>query len=301
MQQGEQKPMGPEALFSQWMASASSFWNDMAQTVKAQLQPEQAQAAPASEEAADNRQSIWESMMKNWEIMSRFILDPSGPQSMLKGFNTLPDMLMKMGQGTWEGWAQVQEKWARYAETYPKGDQAYSFKNLDREFLNRWTDVYEREFSRFYKIPQVGLVRFYLEDINDAVDKFNRCQAAITEFMHLLYLPVERSYGVLQDKISKMADSGELSEDPKKIYNLWVRILEGHYMTLFKSGEYTETMGKTINALNNYLAARKKVYEAMLQSLPVATEKDLDSLYEEIYHLKKRIRRLEKGNTPPVD
>ena len=301
MEQKEQKPMGPEALFSQWMASASSFWNNMAQTMMGQAEPSGLKTAPLSEESTDDRQAVWESTMKNMEIMSRFILDPSGPQSVLKGFTTFPDMLMKMGQGTWEGWAQVQEKWVRYTEAYPSGDQPYSFKNLDREFLNRWTDVYEREFSRFYKIPQVGLVRFYLEDINDAVDKFNRCQAAITEFMHLLYLPMERSYGVLQEKVSSMADSGELPEDPKKIYNLWVKILEGHYMTLFKSSEYTETMGKTINALNNYLTARKKVYEALLQSLPVATEKDVDSLYEEIYDLKKRIRKLERDKATPSD
>ena len=97
----------------------------------------------------------------------------------------------------------------------------------------------------------------------------------------------------MQDKLSKIAENGDLPEDSKYYYQMWIRTLEGHFMTLFQSNEYTETMGKTLDAMNQFLSARQEVMEDMLQSVPVVTYKDMDELYKEIYQLKRRIRELE--------
>jgi polyhydroxyalkanoate synthase subunit PhaE len=65
-------------------------------------------------------------------------------------------------------------------------------------------------------------------------------------------------------------------------------------MTLFQSDPYVETMGKTLDALNQFLAARNAVLEDALKILPVSTHRDMDEINREIYQLKKRIRTLEK-------
>ena len=33
-------------------------------------------------------------------------------------------------------------------------------------------------------------------------------------------------------------------EDPKAYYQMWIKILEGHYMTLFQSPDYVKTLGE---------------------------------------------------------
>jgi polyhydroxyalkanoate synthesis regulator phasin len=80
---------------------------------------------------------------------------------------------------------------------------------------------------------------------------------------------------------------------------MWIKILEGHYMTLFQSQDYNQTMARTLEALNQFLAARRDVFEDALKLLPVSTYRDMDEVNREIYQLKRRIRTLEKKLQPP--
>ena len=98
----------------------------------------------------------------------------------------------------------------------------------------------------------------------------------------------------MQEKLAELSEAGELPEDPQKYYQMWIKILEGHYMTLFQSTEYVETMGKALDAMSEFSAAKNDLLEDMLAIFPVSTQKDTDDLYREIYLLKKRIKALEK-------
>ncbi len=119
-------------------------------------------------------------------------------------------------------------------------------------------------------------------------------QAAIAEFLQLLFLPMEKSIQAMQEKIAEMADEGLLPENPKVYYQMWIKILEGHYMTLLKSPEYTTKMDNTLGAFDNFIASKNEILQDFLQTLPVPTDKDMDELYQEIYQLKKRMREHEK-------
>jgi hypothetical protein len=119
----------------------------------------------------------------------------------------------------------------------------------------------------------------------------------MSEFFYLLYLPVEQATKVMQDSLDTMAKEDGLPENPKDYYHLWIRTLEGRYMILFKSKEYTQALGKTLNAMGDYMVARKRIVEDVLQTIPVPTHSEVDALYKEIYRLKKRIRALEKQNS----
>jgi hypothetical protein len=116
----------------------------------------------------------------------------------------------------------------------------------------------------------------------------------MAEFVSLLYLPVEKSFKVLQDKLQQMADEGKLPDKSKDYYRMWIKILEGHYMTLFKSPDYVHTVAKTLDAMGEFWIARRQLLQDALQMLPVSTHRDMDELYKEIYLLKKRLKGLEK-------
>jgi hypothetical protein len=75
---------------------------------------------------------------------------------------------------------------------------------------------------------------------------------------------------------------------------MWIKTLEGHYMTLFRSTEYTQAMSKTINAMEDYTVARHEIVQDYLQMFPVPTNEDMDEVYKEIYELKKKVKALEK-------
>ena len=201
-----------------------------------------------------------------------------------------------MMQAGLDGYFHLQRDWLERAGRIGKSTEAYKFENLDQGAFKALTELYEKEFKQFLNIPQMGLTRSYQERMNQVADKFNLFQATVGEFLYLLYLPIEKSSKVVQEKMTELADEGKLPEDSMDYYRMWVRILEGHYMTLFKSPEYTQTLGRTLDTMGEFAVARRQILQDAMQFLPVPTQKDMDELYKDIYLLKKRIRELEKKN-----
>jgi polyhydroxyalkanoate synthase subunit PhaE len=218
----------------------------------------------------------------------------------LKGFQTAPEISLRLLQTSADGFLELQRRWIERLKKIGMPSDAYSFSDLDSEFLNRWTDLYKNEFRQFLNIPQLGLTKFYQEKINQTLDKYNLFHAAMAEFLHLLSIPMERSFRVLQEKLAELTQTGKLPQDSKQYYQMWIKILEGHYMTLFQSSQYTETMSKTLDALGQFLAARNEVLEDAFKLLPVCTHRDVDEINREIYQLKRRLRALEKAQRDPT-
>ncbi|MGD8675578.1 MAG: poly(R)-hydroxyalkanoic acid synthase subunit PhaE [Desulfobacterales bacterium] len=220
--------------------------------------------------------------------------EPEAGKSILEGIQTLPEIVLKMTQTGWDGYFKLQQQWYERLSRIGQSTEAYRFDNLDQDAVSVWREIYEKEFRQLLFMPQLGLTRSYQERANKALDNFNLFQAAIAEFLQLLYLPMEKSTQVMQEKVAEMADEGQLPENPKVYYQMWIKILEGHYMTLLKSPEYTNKMDTTLGAFENFVASKNEILQDFLQTLPVPTDKDMDELYQEIYLLKKRMREHEK-------
>jgi hypothetical protein len=172
--------------------------------------------------------------------------------------------------------------------------EAYRFKDLEENPFRVWHEIYEKGMRRYFHIPQVGLTRGYQEKWNETIDKYNIFHTHAAEFLHLLGLPFERSMTHLQEKIGEMAETGAPPEDGNDYYQAWIKVLEGHFMTMFQEPEYVETLSNTITALSDYTSARNVMFEEMTGMLPIAKQSELDDLAREVHELKKRTRRLEK-------
>lgn len=144
------------------------------------------------------------------------------------------------------------------------------------------------------KMPQIGLTRNYQERAYDAVDKFAHYQTAIAEFLSVLNAPVEKSLGAMEEQLAELAKEGKLPESFKDYYNMWIETLEQHYMTLYKTPEYVECLGRTMDAVMEYKVAREKVLIDLLQNLPIPTNRDMNELYKEFYVLKKKVNAMAK-------
>ena len=228
--------------------------------------------------------------------MSVAMSEPETGKSIFEGIRVLPDIVLKMTQTGWDGYLKLQQQWYERLLRTGQSTEAYRFDNLDQNALSVWSEIYEKEFRRLLYMPQLGLTRFYQERANKALDQFNLLQAAMAEFLQILFLPMEKSLQVMQEKMAEMAEEGQMPDNPKVYYQEWIKILEGHYMTLLKSPEYTSKMHATLSAFENFVAAKNEILQDFLQTLPVPTDKDMDELYQEIYLLKKRMREYEKSH-----
>ena len=287
-----------EDMFTMWTQSMTDMWGGMLRlwfsndpsAAPGSARPE---SDPHQGTAERVRASV-EAALKNWESISAAMTAPESMQSLFQGAGAMPEILAKMAQTSFNGFLDMQQKMVERASRLGDHVDAYTFTDIDENLFRSWTDMYEKEFSRFFQIPKLGLVREYQERITQAVDAYNRHQATLNEFLRLLALPVSRSFTVLQEQVADLAEKGELPEDGRAYYDMWIKVLEGHYMTLFQTPEYMETLGKTLSSLSAYQTARNAVIEDMLSGLPVPVRSEIDELYEEVHRLKRRLRTLEK-------
>jgi polyhydroxyalkanoate synthase subunit PhaE len=281
----------PQAMLLEWLKSANQFW--------AQYTPNQKSAPyPGEAQEKESRKIIQEALLsisKGVSAITSMMSDPSAMEAVYRGFAVLPDITSTFLQTGIKGYSSLQKQ---FAEKMGKLGiaEAYNFDKLDQEVLQAWSDIYRKEISQYFNIPQLGLTRFYQERANQAIDKYNLFNNTLSEFLHLLSLPFDKSLKAMQEKIEELTKSGGLPEDTRVYYQMWLKTLEGHFMKLFKSTKYNEALGETLAAMDDYLEARNRIIQDMLQSLPIPTSKEMDDLYLEVYKLKKSVRKLEKAN-----
>jgi class III poly(R)-hydroxyalkanoic acid synthase PhaE subunit len=293
MNESQDETSHRESLLESWMRTSAEFWtgafSKWAKSIDASMQ---ASSPPQSPRVRG--QETWEAGIQALQVVASAMKQPEAAEGIFKGIGGIPYVMAKLVKPVWEAFFHLQQEWVERAGRIGKSTAAYNFGNLDQEVFSGWLEIYDKEFRQFLQIPQLGLARSYQERINDTLDKFNILQATMAEFFSILCLPMERSLKVLQDKLSEMEDSGKLPEKSQDYYRIWIKILEGHYMSLFKSSDYNQVMACALDALCQYITARSRIMEDALQFLPLPSHKDLDECYKDIYLLKKRVKALEK-------
>ncbi len=287
-------PLGMATMVNTWMKSMGDLWGNMAGQWRAT--PDQQSTDTKTGHGVNARaQAAMASALKNWQTMAGAMAAPESVASFFKGSGAMPEMLLKMAQTSSGSFLEMQEKMIQRVGRMGESVEAYQFQDIDENMFHAWTDIYLKEFQQFFQIPQLGLMRTYQEKANRVADKYNLFQSTLSEFLSLLGLPFGRSLQVMQEKLGELAEKGELSDDTKVYYNMWVKVLEGHFMTLFQTPEYVDTLTRTINALADFSAARNAALEDLLNMLPVAKKTEMDDMARELYELKKRLRRFEKA------
>jgi hypothetical protein len=299
MNEKSEDPFGMMSFVETWTKSISDLWGQtLNQTNKwtvSAAQNLQGEGGNSEQEPTEHHkgQEAMAAALKNWQNIAQAMTTPESVSSLMKGSGAMPEILMKLAHSSLNSLLEMQTITIQRLGRMGESAEAYKFSDLDENLFRLWSDIYEKEFQQFFNIPQLGLLRTYQEKANQAVDKFNLLQSQLSEFLRLLGLPFSRSFEVLQKKLAEMAEENELPEDPKAYYQMWIRILEGHYMTLFQTPEYVETMARTISSLADFTEARDATMEDFLGSLPVAKKTDMDEMARELYELKKRLRKLE--------
>jgi class III poly(R)-hydroxyalkanoic acid synthase PhaE subunit len=169
------------------------------------------------------------------------------------------------------------------------------FQNSHKEILDVWNRLYDQEIRKFFTIPQLGLAREHQEKINRFLDQWNMLQSAMAEFVHFLSIPLEKTQADFQEKLTELAKSNALPTDISGFYRIWLKILEGHYMTLFQSPDYGASLGKTLSAAAAWSRAKKAIVDDLLRQMSLPSSGHLDGVYQDLHELKKRVKSLEKA------
>jgi hypothetical protein len=275
----------------EWIQSAMNLWKKMAVS---QQESKDFFQAGTSFTGSKKTDQFFTSSMNMYHLILSSLFEPDNIDATMKKTDAISSASIEILKQVTESVMEMQKKWIERCIRIGKETKAYSFDDMDKELFTTWKNIYEKELQHFFQIPTLGLFRFYQERINIAIDKYNLFNESMSEFMFMLYVPFEKTAQVFQMEIEKKLAEGEFSNNFKEHYNQWIRILEGHFMSLLKSKEYTDVLNQTIQTYVQFKKAKDDVLIDFLQHVPVPTNKEMDELYKEIYELKRTVKALTK-------
>jgi len=292
----EEKKAGKDCFHEvskDWMEATCTLWGN---TFK--LQDELTGSLPSmwklytdSLSKSDKSVNLSDSLNK---FMISFYSDPSNLTIFSSTWEVLPLLVTSLSQNLIKFFTEVQNKLLSSFNRWNQEGAVLGFDDFRANIATLWKDMYESDFQKFFKIPQLGIGRNYQEQANSAMDTANKAMIAFSEFIGLLYIPVEKAGAVVMDELKKMMDNGQIPEDPKVIYTIWIKALEGHFMEMLQSSEYVNAMHSLIDTISDHKESKAKLVNAMLQQLGIPTNSEMDELYQELYTLKKRLKTVEK-------
>jgi hypothetical protein len=283
----------PEPLLAAWIKWTMDFWESMAQMGPGRCWSGEAAAPPAEAGEADSCLAA----LNLWQAFFSLLSEPGTVAAVFRGIKAPSEVILRIAQAGWRGYFYLHQQWLEGLDQEAAPPESDGFENLDQEIFKVCTEIFETDFQELLNLPP--MTRLSKGGLIQAMARFNQFKAAMCEFIYLLFLPLKKS---LRDMRGALAEGGPQLEDFKEYYRKWLRTLEGHYMTLFKSPECTRTMSHALDALEDFNLAKETLLAEALAPLPILTHREMDDLYREIYLLKKRVKSLAKqgADTPPA-
>ncbi|MDJ0622809.1 MAG: poly(R)-hydroxyalkanoic acid synthase subunit PhaE [Desulfocapsaceae bacterium] len=290
-------------LFESWMDTANKFWRDVENSREETLKwgDVNLDFGLKDGETDDDKYRTyrsWETSVKNFTTFLKILSAPENQQAMAESSTSFTEALNQAAGDSFENLLEFQGNLIQSFARASEYTNSYNFDNLDHSAFQSFRDLYTSEWQKYLHIPKIGLPREFHEQVSDLVDKSNIFYTYIAELFYLFSLPFEKSNYSIQQKINAMLEQGEVENDPTKLYNEWIKILEGNFMQLMKSQEYTNLLNGLIRSLADYKAVKNDVTNIFLEEYQIPTNKEMDEVYRELYVTKKKVkeltRRLEK-------
>ena len=280
-----------EPLLAAWIKWTMDFWDTMAQMGPG-LTGAGRTGDPTSPEAAVPGDP-WLLSLKLWQAFFSLLTEPGTVAAVFQGIKAPSAIILSMAQAGWGGYFHLHQQWLEGWQEDGPFAGGNNFETLDQDIFKICHEIYEQDFRQLMSLPHLGLTGLTQEGVNRATEKFNQFQTAMAEFIYLLYLPVKKSLRAMRG-VGGNGRQEKPPEDFKDYYKGWLRILEGHYMTLFQSPEFTRTLSHTLNALEDFATAKQELLAQALEALSLPSRRDLDELYREMYLLKKSAKAMAK-------
>jgi polyhydroxyalkanoate synthase subunit PhaE len=287
-----------EPLLAAWITWTMDFWDTMAQMGPGLGRANRSDGQVSQEPAASG--DPWLAALNLWQAFFSLLTEPGTVTAVFQGIKAPSKIILRMAQAGWGGYFYLHQQWLDGWQGGGSHFEEDGYENLDQNIFKACNEIFEQDFRRLLNQPLLCQTGLPQEGVIRATVKFNQFQAAMAEFIYLLYLPVKKSLRALG---AEWVDGGKGTppEDFKEYYKRWLKILEGHYMTLFQSAEYIRTLTHTLCALEDFTLAKQELLSEATAALGLPTRREIDDLYREIYLLKKTMKGLAPkiGRTDP--
>lgn len=272
-------------FMSAWISSFLDFWQTWNQALT-QMTPDLENGHPNRERYTQlsGLPQSWNELMQsaNNAMLQSGIWDklPEALQQMPFVSMNLAQVGMSEVTKLAQDWMQGVEQAAQRAEEGRKDP----FQSMAQAYADSWQKV--------LNFPPLGPERFRQQRINQLLDDGTLFINQFNQFMNQIALPFEKATIDLHKKIQELAEGDGYPESFQEYYNMWLKTLEGHFMVLFQSKEFSDLLNDVVNNYTRYQNMQNQVLQDLLKLLPVPSNQDFDALAHENYQLKKRVNQL---------
>jgi class III poly(R)-hydroxyalkanoic acid synthase PhaE subunit len=291
--------MALEPLLAAWIKWTMDFWDTMAHMGPGLVGADRCGGQAPGETAVLG--DPWQASLNLWQAFFSLLTEAGTVAAVFQGIQAPSKIILRMAQAGWGGYFYLHQQWLEGWQEGGSVSGKTAYENLDQDISRACNEIFEHDFRQLLNLPHLGLTGLSQERVNRATEKFNQFQAAMAEFIHLLYLPVKKSLRAMRG-VGGHGRQENPPEDFKDYYKGWLKILEGHYMTLFQSAEFIRTLTHTLHALEDFSTAKEELLSEAMAALGLPTRREMDELYREIYLLKKSVKVLAQkiGRTEPA-
>lgn len=160
------------------------------------------------------------------------------------------------------------------------------------DYLNIIQKNYDESFSKLMTHPMFGKDRESLELQRKSFDKYIKFSISLNEFNTRIYqIYLDATKQVMDDYV-KMYTEGTQPKTFEEFYKYWASQVNNAYDKIFFSDDFSKLVGHTVEAMTKFKKEADKVFEDFLRYVPVPKQSEMDSLYKNVYELKKEIRTL---------
>jgi len=296
MAENSSRITAPEPLLAAWIKWTMDFWEAMAQ-----MGPGPAGTVKAGDGTPNGAAPIDSCLaaLSLWQAFFSLLTEPGTVTAVFQDIKAPSEIILKMAQSGWQGYCHLHRQWLQGWQGDGAPAETGDYDTLDQDIIKTCHDLCEHEFASLLDLPHLQLRGGSPERLHRATDTFNQFQAALAEFIYLLARPVKKSLQAMGGGPPPAA-AAQPPEDFKEYYRKWLRILQGYYMTLFQSAEFTQTLGHFLHALEDFTMAKQDLIADAIEALGWPSRRDMDELYRELYQLKKNMKAMAKKLDQPV-
>ena len=224
MTQENSGQVASEPLLAAWIKWTMDFWDTMAQMGPG-LGGAGRSGGQVSQET-DISRDPWLAALNLWQAFFSLLTEPGTVTAVFQGIQAPSKIVLRMAQAGWGGYFYLHQQWL---DGWQGGGSHFvedGYENLDQNIFKACNEIIEQDFRRLINLPLLSLTGLPQDGVNRATVAFNQFQAAMAEFIYLLYLPVKKSLRAMRGEGGHGRQENP-PEDFKEYYKGWLKILEG--------------------------------------------------------------------------
>ncbi len=159
-----------------------------------------------------------------------------------------------------------------------------------------WNDMISMMSSKPASLTAVGPLRNFTENIKKISQELIESNQEIVEFNTFLieyYKQLGETWTNSQKKVmSKISEIPQDAESMEAYKRIWIDIFENDFTQLFDTPNFSENYNKLVSTEMQLLKRWNTVMDIMLKSANMPTKEEIDEIYQELFKLKKQIKKM---------